>query len=73
MHGQVTRTAFPHNTPDEVREYLRAGLELVDELGPADDQRVAVFTEAVRLVSGKQIFYEQPQPVALDLRQLRGH
>ena len=58
----------PHNSPEQVREYLAGALALVDELDPPDDLRVAAFTKACDLISAKQIVYEQPASVAFDHR-----
>lgn len=60
MNGR--RTEQPHNTPEQVREYLREALEVVDELGPPDDLRVACFTKAADLLSAKQIMLEAIAP-----------
>ena len=57
--GTVTKTEVPLNTREQVLEYLRAALELVDELQPPDDLRAVVFTKAADLVAGKQVFFEQ--------------
>lgn len=54
-----------HNYTDEqVEQHVADALALVDRLSVPDDLRVAAFTEALRLGSGKQILAEQPQPVA---------
>jgi hypothetical protein len=50
-----------NNTPEQVGLYLQSALDLVDELGPPDDLREAFFTQAVGLLSGKQILVEQMQ------------
>jgi hypothetical protein len=61
------------NTRDEVAEDLEAALELVVELDPPDDLRVAVFTEAARLLSHRTLVQEAPAPsVALTAEQMRG-
>lgn len=60
-----------NNTPEQVREYLREALDVVDELGPPDDLRVACFTAAVNLVSAKQVTAEVIAPGAAILGQPR--
>lgn len=60
----------PHNSDEQVRDYLQAALALVDDLEPPDDLRGLCFAKAVDLLSSKQIFYEQ-QPSALALPQLQ--
>lgn len=62
MNGR--RTEWPHNTPEQVREYLLEALDVVDELGPPDDLRVACFTKAADLLIAKQITVEQVMPGA---------
>jgi hypothetical protein len=60
MHG--IRHELPHNTPEQVREYLSAALEIVAELDPPTDLRVTAFDKAVNLLAAKQIGIEQVQP-----------
>jgi hypothetical protein len=59
----VRKTEVPNNTPEQVRLYLEAALELVVALETPADLRESCFTEAVRLLSGKQILLEQPQAI----------
>lgn len=54
------RTKVQLNDVSEVREYLRSALELVEELAPPDDLRVAAFTSATNLLSQAQVILEQP-------------
>lgn len=63
----VTRTELPDNTPEQVRGYLVAALELVDSLEVPDDLRPAVFREACRLVAGKQILIGEAAPIGAGL------
>lgn len=65
--GTVTKTEVPHNTPEQVREYLQAALELVDELAVPDDLRAAALAAAVTLLSVKQVFFEQVPSGIVDL------
>lgn len=48
----------PHNTLEQVPEYVRAAVQLVDDLAVPDDLRVAAFTKAVDLYSAKQLFID---------------
>jgi hypothetical protein len=66
------RLETPHNTPEQVREYLREALDLVDELGPADDLREACFTKAVDMIAAKSITIEQVAPLGGALAVPRG-
>lgn len=60
MHGR--RVEHPHNTPEQIVDYLRSALELVAELNPPDDLRVAAFTKAADLFSSKHVTMEQVVP-----------
>jgi hypothetical protein len=66
------RTEFAHNTPEQVREYLREALDVVDELGPPDDLRAACFTKAADLIAAKQITVEAVAPFGGGLAVPRG-
>lgn len=68
----MQRQEIPNNTPEQVREYLNAALDIVDELDVADDLREAVFLKAAELIAGKQIVMVQPQPVDLGALGLAG-
>lgn len=57
--ANIRYTERPNNTPEQVREYLSGALEVVDELGPPDDLRVATFQTAANLLSAKQVVAEQ--------------
>lgn len=48
-------TERQHNTPEQIRDYLREALDVVDELGPPDDLRVACFAKAAELAAAKQV------------------
>jgi len=65
MSPTLTRTEIANYTPEQVVECVRGALEIVDELKPDADLRAAVFTEASRLLSSKQVVLEQPQPMML--------
>lgn len=60
MNGR--RTELPHNTREQVRDYLREALAVVDERDVPDDLRAAAFGKAVDLLSAKQITLEAIQP-----------
>lgn len=59
---QGRKTEMPHNTPEQVREYLSAALELTEDLDPPADLRTAVFVKAADLFAAKQITVEQVVP-----------
>jgi hypothetical protein len=52
-------TEHPLNTIEQVTDYLRAALGIVDDLDPPEDLRVVCFGKAAELVAAKQIFFEQ--------------
>jgi hypothetical protein len=60
-----------HNTDEQVREYVRKGLELLDELEVPDELRAVVFERAVNLFASKQVVVEAVQPGAIELPNLR--
>ena len=49
------------NTLEQVRGYLQAALDLVDELGPPDDLAPEFFAKAVDLLAQKHVFFETAQ------------
>lgn len=55
---------LPHNTDEQVREYLQAALAVVADLELDDDLRVPAFIKAVDLFASKQIIYEQAPALA---------
>jgi hypothetical protein len=61
----MVRQELPNNTPEQVDAYLRAALQLVDDINPPGDLREAVFTAGVNLIAGKQILMAEPQPINL--------
>jgi hypothetical protein len=61
----VNRQEIPHNTPEQVRLYLQAALELVEELEPPDDLRGIFYAKAIDLLSAKQLIVEQLAPGVL--------
>ncbi len=65
----VGRTEYPHNTPEQVREYLREALAIVDELDVPTDLRAVAFEQAVGLVSRKALQIEQVHPLAAGILQ----
>lgn len=62
----------PHNTPEQVREYLEGALAIIADLELEDDLRVPAFMKAVDLLSAKQIFYEQAGPLPPNMVIPRG-
>ena len=70
MHGRTVE--YPHNTDEQVREYLTKALELVDDLDPAGDLRQAVFVKATEFYAAKQILMEQVVPGVPNLAIPRG-
>lgn len=63
----IRYTERQHNTPAQIREYLRDALAVVEELEPPDDLRVAVFTKAAELAAAKQVTGEAIVAGALGL------
>jgi hypothetical protein len=62
----IATTEIRNNSTEQVFEYLREALALVEDLATPDDLRVALFTKAVDLLSAKQIVMTQAQsPLAL--------
>jgi hypothetical protein len=61
----MQRQEIPHHTPEQVREYLREALAVLEEIDPPADIRAPLFTQAAALLSGKNIIMGQPQPVDL--------
>lgn len=59
-----------HNTPEQVEEILTAALKQVEALDPPGDLREITFAKAVDLLGAKQIFFEQPQHVPVNLARL---
>ncbi len=70
MNGRTSE--FHHNTPEQVRDYIVAALELVRDLEPDEDLRVSVFLQACQLISGKQVVIEQIAPVLPNMVVPRG-
>lgn len=54
----MMRRELPNNTPEQVREYVRETLAILDELDVPGDLREVAFTGALGLVSGKQLVLE---------------
>ena len=57
---------MPHNSPEQVREYLEDAVAIADELTGRDERWPIVFTKAVDLYSAKQVFFEQINPGILN-------
>ena len=69
----MIKTEVPHNTPEQVREYLQGALEVIDELELDDELRVPAFLKACDLLSGKQLFFDPGTPMLGNPAALRGH
>lgn len=50
----LRRYEDPHNTPEQIREYLADALAIVAELDPPSDLRVATFAKAADLRSASE-------------------
>ena len=61
MNGR--KVEFHHNTPEQVVGFLRAGLDMVEDLDPPSDLREAVFTQAVQMIQARAIQFEQVGPM----------
>ena len=65
----MQRVEIPHNTPEQVRDYVSQAIELANELAPEGSTAwAAVFRASFDGFSGKQLLMQQPQPV--DLSQI---
>ncbi len=60
MNGR--KSEIPHNSDEQVREYVEKALALVDDLDPPSDLRVAAFVKAMELYASKQVMIEAIQP-----------
>jgi uncharacterized protein YejL (UPF0352 family) len=67
----MRQTEYANNTPEQVEQYLTDALALTDKLAPPDDLRVAVFENAIRMFSAKQIVMEQVSPTMAMLQNAR--
>lgn len=61
-----------HNTPGQIRDYLSEALDVVEELYPPEDLRVACFTKAAELAAAKQVTGEAVMAGGVDLRGIPG-
>ena len=48
-----------HNTPEQVEQYIRDAVQMVETIDPPADLRAPVFEKACDLLAGKQVIYEQ--------------
>lgn len=51
-----------HNTGEQIRDYLREALAVVDELDVPDDLRAVAFSKACDLAAAKAVAVEQVVP-----------
>ncbi len=58
------------HTDEQVRAVIAEALAIVSEFEIDDELKVPVFMKAAELLAAKQVFFEQPQAVALDPRFL---
>jgi hypothetical protein len=59
MSVTMNRQEIPNNTAEQVTDYVRDAVALVELLEVPDDLRVPAFTEAVRLFAAKNVIVEQ--------------
>jgi len=64
-----------HHTDEQVSEYLASALAICEAHDLEPSTRDAVLPQLLVLVSSKQIWHAQPQPLQMpvDLNSLRGH
>jgi hypothetical protein len=65
----MQKTEVPLNTEAQVMDYLRAALSIVEDCDVPEDLRVAACAAVYNSVAGKQVFFEQVQPLP-DLARL---
>lgn len=63
----MRRTEQPHNTREQVVEYLSTAAAIVGELELDDDLKVPAFLKACDLIAAKQITFEQLAPDTIGL------
>lgn len=56
----MSATEHQFNTAEQVEDYLTAALMITEACDVPDDLRVAFFTKAADLISGKQVFVQPP-------------
>lgn len=64
---------FPHNTDEQVADYLERTLRIMGEQGIDADHFAAVFPVVFNSVSGKQILIEQASMGGIAMPASRGH
>jgi hypothetical protein len=67
----VRKQEVPHNTAEQVRDYLAGALTIVDELELTGELRVPAFVKACDLLAAKQVLLEQVMPGGVDLAHIR--
>lgn len=63
----VQRHELPNNTAEQVEQYLRDALDLVERLSVRKDLEGVLLGKAIDLLSGKQILMEQAPTLPLSL------
>lgn len=61
----MRKTDHHFNTDEQVEDYTRRALALVEKVDPPDDLRAAAFTAAFTALSGKQVVFEQVSPLGI--------
>jgi hypothetical protein len=67
----MQRQDVPHYSREQVVDIIEDALLIVDEVAPPAELAVAVFDQAARMLSGKEIVMLQQAPI--DLSKLRGN
>ena len=68
----MQRIELQHNTPDQVRDYLKTALRIMDET-LVDEATYRVLAPTVlNLVASKQVVLQQPQQVNLPAGLING-
>lgn len=60
----MQRQEYRHHTDEQIEEYARKALALVELLDPPSVLRAAVYEQAVAMYGAKQIVFEQVAPMA---------
>ena len=55
----MRKVEYPLTTDEQVEEFTRKALALVEEIDPPSDLRAAVFAGVLGLYSGRQVVFEQ--------------
>lgn len=58
------RTEMMHNTPEQVREYVREALSVLEDCAVPAELWTVAFPNVLSMVAAKQIAIEQVQPMS---------